>query len=1029
MTFASPNLGSEGPYTQALNNLGITTPMAAEWRSLNAVIETLGPQTDVLLLYRGAVATHIFDIARRTAPSAKIVFHPVDLSFLRMEREATLTGDRELADSAHAMRAIELDLIRRADATIVVSNHEFGLLKTLVPGAVVHQMPILRDTPYSGMLGWRRLCRHLPGRRLGALGQRLARYSSDLDARRDFLFIGGYAHLPNVDAVLWFVREVWPRIQAKGYVDRFIIAGSNVPAEIAALASDRIEVRGHVADLASLFGASRLSVAPLRYGAGIKGKIVSSLSYGVPVVASSVAAEGMSLRHEEDILVADDPDLMADQIVRLYNDADLWLRLSSNGYEAFRNTFSEATGKTKVLAVFDSLARRRLPSQLRHALQGAAKLAWRSATLRKLRERIALRKIFDGDWYLATYPDVAATGLDPLSHYLEYGAAEGRDPGLTFSTRGYLQSYPDVAALGVNPLLHYVQFGRAEGRKKSDYDNWIRKYDAPTEAYLADLRRRGAELPHGPKISILMPTYNTPEALLREAISSVLAQTYENWELCVADDASTATHVGEVLSRYADPRIKVVFLRKKVRIALATSAAFELAAGEWVAMLDHDGVLAPHALFHVAMAINERPDVQLIYSDEDKIDKKGQRYDPCFKPDFSLELFRSQNYLNHLTVHRAANVRVVQGWRAEFEGSQDYDLNLRIIERMDPNAICHIPQVLYHWRAVQGSPALAGSEKHYGYAAGFRALQGHVERLALPARVEESAGAPFYRLRFAPPEPSPLVSIIIPTRDHVGLLRVAVSSILEKTTYDPFEILIVDNGSVEKETKSFLTEMAREPRIRVLLYPHPFNYSAMNNLGARAAKGEILALFNNDVEVISSDWLTEMVSWAAQEEIGCVGAKLYYPNDTIQHAGVILGIGGGVGGHSHRHFPRDHPGYFFRLKLTQNLSAVTAACMLVRKQLYFEVGGLDEEAFVVAINDIDFCLKVRARGHRNVWTPFAELYHHESASRGRDDTPEKRARSSQEVLHFMGKWPNALERDPFYSPHLTKDREDFSIRN
>jgi glycosyltransferase involved in cell wall biosynthesis len=357
VTFASPYLGNAGRYTQALNDLGIATPMAPEWTSLNTVIETLGPLSDVLLLYRGGVATHIFDLARRAAPAAKIVFHPVDLHFLRMQREAALTGDRAQADAAQAMRAIELDLIRRADASIVVSSHESTLLGQLAPEAVVHQIPILRETPPqpSGLLGWRRLCGQLPGRRLGALGRRFAHHSPGLAARRDFLFIGGYRHPPNVDAMLWFVREVWPRIQAKGFPDRFIIVGSNVPSEIAVLASDRIDVRGHVADLASLFNACRLSIAPLRYGGGIKGKIVTSLSYGVPVVASSIAIEGMGLRHEENILVADDPDLMADQIVRLYADADLWLRLSSNGYEVFHNKFSEASGAGKVLAVFDGL--------------------------------------------------------------------------------------------------------------------------------------------------------------------------------------------------------------------------------------------------------------------------------------------------------------------------------------------------------------------------------------------------------------------------------------------------------------------------------------------------------------------------------------------------------------------------------------------------------------------------------------------------------------------------------------------------
>ncbi len=363
VTFVPANLVNAGRYTQALNDLGITTPTAPEWTSLSGIVETFAARSDVLLLYRGQVARSIFDLARRAAPAAKIVFHPVDLHFLRIQREAALAGDPVLANAAQTMRAIELDLIGRADATIVVSPHESKLLAELVPEAAIHQIPILRETPPQppGMLGWRRLCGQLPGQKLGALGRRLARSTPSFTSRRDFLFIGGYRHRPNVDAVLWFVREVWPRIQAKGFPDRFIIAGSHIPDEIAALASDKINVRGDVADIASLFNACRLSVAPLRYGAGIKGKIVTSLSYGVPVVASSIAAEGMKLRHKENILLADDPDLMAEEIVRLYADANLWLRLSSNGYEAFYSNFSEDSGAGKVLAVFEGLLAARAP--------------------------------------------------------------------------------------------------------------------------------------------------------------------------------------------------------------------------------------------------------------------------------------------------------------------------------------------------------------------------------------------------------------------------------------------------------------------------------------------------------------------------------------------------------------------------------------------------------------------------------------------------------------------------------------------
>jgi len=355
VTFAAAKHVRAERYTRALKKLGIN--VAPKWMSLSDVIETFGPRSDVLLLYRAHVAISVFDLARCVAPAAKIVFHPVDLYFLRLQREAILTGDRAQADSAQTMRAVELDLVQRADTTIVVSTYEATLLKELVPEAVVHQAPILREIPQqpSGMLAWRQFYRRLSRKVFNALAPYPEHRDTSFVRRRDFLFIGSFSHTPNVDAVKWFLHEVWPRIQVKGFRDRFIIVGSYVPKEIAALASDGIEVRGHVQNLAPLFAACRLSIAPLRYGAGIKGKIVTSLSFGVPIVATSIAAEGMGLRHGETILVADTPDAMADQIVKLYNDADLWERLSSNGYQAFLSKFSIAQGSHKVLAIFDGL--------------------------------------------------------------------------------------------------------------------------------------------------------------------------------------------------------------------------------------------------------------------------------------------------------------------------------------------------------------------------------------------------------------------------------------------------------------------------------------------------------------------------------------------------------------------------------------------------------------------------------------------------------------------------------------------------
>lgn len=559
-----------------------------------------------------------------------------------------------------------------------------------------------------------------------------------------------------------------------------------------------------------------------------------------------------------------------------------------------------------------------------------------------------------------------------------------------------------------------------------DYRRWIDVNDAFGPAERELMAQRLERLSTKPRISVLMPVYNPPEHVLRAAVDSVVAQVYDNWELCIADDCSTANHVAPLLRELAagDPRIELVMRPENGHISAASNSALDVASGEWIAMLDHDDVLAPNALAEIVLTIDKHPNAEIIYSDEDKIAASGERYEPYFKPDFSRELLRSQNYINHLAAYRAATVRAVGGWRTGFEGSQDFDLNLRMIETVHPSSIHHIPKVLYHWRAMDGSTALDGGEKSYAYLAGQRALQEHLRRVGMAGEVAEVPGTQLYRVRPALAEPHPLVSIIVPTRDRLNLLRACVSSIREKTTYSPYEIVIVDNGSVEPETAAYFAQVAKDPAIRVLRDDGAFNFSALNNLAVAAARGSVVALVNNDIEVISPDWLDEMVSWALQPDIGCVGAKLYYTNDTVQHAGVILGIGG-VAGHSHKHFPRYHDGYFSRLRTVQNLSAVTAACLVVRKDIYQQVGGLDADHLAIAFNDVDFCLKVRAAGYLNVWTPFAELYHLESVSRGAEDDPEKQRRFNAEAEVMLRRW--ALDRDPYYSPNLTLDREDFSL--
>ncbi|MBE2216306.1 MAG: glycosyltransferase, partial [Opitutaceae bacterium] len=558
------------------------------------------------------------------------------------------------------------------------------------------------------------------------------------------------------------------------------------------------------------------------------------------------------------------------------------------------------------------------------------------------------------------------------------------------------------------------------------YEEWIRVYDTLSPETIAAQRERAAQLERAPRISIVVPVYNTPERWLRRMIESVREQTYPHWELCLADDASPEAHVRRILEEAAasDPRIKVVFRPDNGHISAASNSALALATGEFVGLLDHDDELAPHALYEVALVLARRPDVDLVYSDEDKIDEDGRRFEPYFKPDWNADLFLGQNYLSHFSVYRTALVREVGGFRVGYEGSQDWDLALRVTDRSAADRIVHIPKVLYHWRAIAGSTALELSEKSYPVEAARRALTDHFTACGIAARLEPVAGG-HWRIVHPLPEPAPLVSIIIPTRNGLEHLRRCVESITSTTEYPSYEIIIVDNGSDDPATLAWMRQVACD-RIRVLHYPGAFNYSAINNTAARAARGEIVALLNNDLEVITPGWLTEMVAHACRDGVGCVGAMLYFPNDHIQHAGVVLGVGG-VAGHAFRDFPRGTEGVFNRARLVQAYSAVTAACLVVRKSVYLSVGGLDETDLAIAFNDIDFCLKVRRAGFRNIWTPFAELYHHESASRGADDTPEKRTRFDREVEVMLRRWGSELGSDPAYNPNLTLERNDFSL--
>ena len=561
----------------------------------------------------------------------------------------------------------------------------------------------------------------------------------------------------------------------------------------------------------------------------------------------------------------------------------------------------------------------------------------------------------------------------------------------------------------------------------SDYAEWVRRFDTITPEILEALKRKINALQATPTISIAMPTYNANRDWLAQAIDSVKQQVYPHWELCIADDASTDEDIKAFLRKVAqsDERIKVMFRETNGHISAATNSALEMATGEWIAFLDHDDIIPPHALAYMALAIAAQPDVQMLYSDEDKIDENGKRSDPYFKTDWNIDLFYSHNLVTHLALYRRELMQQTGGLRDEYAGAQDYDLVLRVIEHIKPDQIAHVPFILYHWRAHAGSTATADLNiKPYAMLAGERALNAHFKRQGVAARAQFIGHG--FRARYKLPDIQPLVSIIIPTRNAVDLVRTCIESIKARTIYKNYEIVLMDNGSDDPEALAYFAELAKEPNFMLVRDNSPFCYSAINNQAASKAHGEILCFLNNDIEVINSEWLNELVSHACRPGVGAVGARLLYPTGMLQHAGIVLGIGGWAG-HAHKGFSSLAHGYVGRATLISSFSAVTGACLAVQRKHFEAVGGFDEVNLRVACNDVDLCLKFTELGLHNVYTPFASLYHHESATRGYEDTPEKKARFQKEVDHMWQRWPDMMARDPAYSPNLTLDHEDFSL--
>ncbi len=561
-----------------------------------------------------------------------------------------------------------------------------------------------------------------------------------------------------------------------------------------------------------------------------------------------------------------------------------------------------------------------------------------------------------------------------------------------------------------------------------------RRVSKHVASFTISKERRAAEegtaFPEDITISVLVPLYNTPLNFLEEMIRSVQHQTYPKWELCLADgsDADHADVEKTVRAMMAkDSRIVYRKLEKNLGISDNTNACIDIATGDYIALFDHDDLLHPSALFRVMQSICEQH-ADFIYTDEVTFLKNNTNnlVNAHFKSDFAPDTLRSYNYICHLSVFSRELLDKVGYFRKEYDGSQDYDLILRLTEQA--NTIVHIPEILYFWRGHKNSTAQDIGAKPYIIQSAHKALDAHLERCGLSGKTDDSSLISTYRIRYNI-QGQPLVSIIIANKDHIDVLDVCIRSIYEKTTYPNFEIVIVENNSTEESTFRYYEQLQKSyDNLRIVVWKDKFNYSAINNFGFEEIRGEYALLLNNDIEVITNGWIEEMLMYAQRKDVGAVGAMLYYPDDTIQHAGVIVGLGG-VAGHSHKNFPRDSFGYIGRASIAQNLSAVTFACVMIRADVFREVNGLDE-SFEVAFNDVDMCMRIRKAGYLIVFTPYAELYHHESKSRGAEDTPEKVKRFNSEIQRFRDRWSQELkDGDPYYNPNLTLDREDFSFKD
>lgn len=584
---------------------------------------------------------------------------------------------------------------------------------------------------------------------------------------------------------------------------------------------------------------------------------------------------------------------------------------------------------------------------------------------------------------------------------------------------------------GLRYLKHYgvkeflIRLSERMEPEEVPYGPWREQYCVKEEDLV---RQRNHRFSCSPKISVVVPAYRTPEVFLRQMIESLEQQSYPNWELVIGNASPEDETMARVLKEYTekDTRVKNILIPENIGIAENTNAALAAATGEFVGFMDHDDLLSADALFEIAIRLEKDPSIDVFYTDEDKVRTDLSEYfQPHFKPDFNQDLLCTVNYICHLFVAKRELVEKVGMLRSEFDGAQDYDFIFRCTEEAEK--ICHIPKILYHWRCHEDSTAENPESKQYAFEAGRRAIEAHYQRKGIHATVENGEFLGLYRTKYILDE-KPLISIIIPNKDHIDDLDRCVQSILKKSSYPNLEFIIVENNSTEEKTFAYYEKLQKEcSKVQVYYYKGNFNYSKINNFGVQYAKGKYLLLLNNDTEMINDDCIEELLGYCTRSDVGIVGARLYYEDDTIQHAGVVIGFGG-IAGHCFVQQPRGNTGYCHRIICAQDYSAVTAACMMVKRSVFEEVGGLTEE-LAVAFNDIDFCMKVRQKGYLVVYNPYAELYHYESKSRGLEDTPEKQERFHKEIQTFETRWPEILKNgDPYYNPNLSLETQNFSLK-